>query len=77
MGMYRCHAFRNYKIEKEVYDYLLPVYGPCASDNGFKRNIDSPFIVERSGIYFFCGTQGDYKEMQERCEYMLIDKDCK
>lgn len=76
MGMYRCHAFRNYKIEKEVYDFLLPVYGPCASDNGFKRYMDSPFIVERSGMYFFCGTPGDYKEMQERCEYMLIDRDC-
>lgn len=73
MSGYRCYAFRNYVLDKEVYDFLLRVYGPCASDNGFKRDIDSPFIIEHNGVYFFCGTPGDYKEMQERCEYLYQD----
>lgn len=70
MSGYRCYAFRNYEISKEVYDYLLPVFGPCASDNGFKRDIDSPFIIKRSGVYIFCGTPQNYKDMQERCKYL-------
>lgn len=70
MGEYRCFAFSNYEIDKETYDYLLPIYGKCASDNGFKKGIDSPFIIERNEKFFFCGTEGDYKEMQERCKYI-------
>lgn len=73
MGNYSSRAFRNYGLNKEIYDFLLPVYGLCAEDNGFKRGSSDPFIVERSGMYFFCGTRWDYKEMLERCEYQLID----
>lgn len=73
MGGYRGFAFRNYEISKEVFDYLMPIYGPCASDNGFKVGCGDPFIVDRNGMYFFCGTPGDYKEMQARCEYLYQD----
>lgn len=38
--------------------------------NGFKKGIDSPFIIECNEKFFFCGTEGDYKEMQERCKYI-------
>jgi hypothetical protein len=70
MSDYRCYAFRNYEISKEVYNYLLPIYGRCAFENGFKRDCGSPFIIERDEMYFFCGTTQDYKEMQERCKYI-------
>lgn len=70
MSGYRCYAFCNYVLDKEVYDFLLPVYGSCASDNGFQRDCGDPFIIERNGMYFFCGTAQDYKEMQARCEYI-------
>lgn len=70
MSGYRCYAFRNYEISEEIYNYLLPIYGRCALDNGFQNVCENPFIIERDGMYFFCGTPQDYKEMQERCKYI-------
>lgn len=67
MGMYISNAFRNYEISKEEYNYLLPIYGKCAKDNGMRNEA---FIIERNDKYFFCGTEMDYKEMKERCEYL-------
>jgi|GEM_PF-4822273 hypothetical protein len=69
MGGYRCFAFRNYEIGKETYDYLLPIYGKCASGTGFGKP-DDPFIFDKGGKYYFVGTPGDYEEMQERCRYI-------
>lgn len=37
MGGYRCFAVSNYEIDKETYDYLLPIYGKCASITVLKR----------------------------------------
>lgn len=70
MSDYRCYAFRNYEISKEEYNYLLPIYGRCAFDNGFPKVCGNPFIIEREERYFFCGTTQDYKEMKERCKYI-------
>ena len=66
MGIYRGHVFRNYKISQEEYGYLLPIYGKCAKDFGFIREVGDPSIIEKNGKYFFCGTAWDYKEMKER-----------
>lgn len=71
MSEYRCFAFSNYEIDKETYNYLLPIYGICAFENGFKRNKSSPFIFVNNEKCFFCGTLEDYKEMAERCRFLL------
>lgn len=63
-----------YEISKEIYNYLLPVYGKSAEYNGFKRTIDSPYIVERSDKnedrYYFIGNPTEYIEMCDRCKYL-------
>ena len=71
MSDYRCFAFSNYEIDKEIYNYLLPIYGICAFENGFKKNESSSFIFVSEEKYFFCGTPRDYKEMEERCRFFL------
>lgn len=70
MGNYTSRAFRNYEITKDEHDYLLPAYGRCREDNGFRILGDGPFIVNIGAAYAFCGTEEDYREMQERCKYL-------
>lgn len=67
---YRDFIFRNYEITREQYNYLLPVYGRCKADNGFRERPDDPFVTEKRDMCLFCGTPDDYKEMQERCKYL-------
>lgn len=68
MSDYRCFAFSNYEIDKETYNYLLPIYGICAFENGFKRNESSPFIFVNNEKCFFLWysrrLQGDGGKMQ-------------
>lgn len=67
MGIYSSRTFQNFKISKEVYNYLLPVYGPGSKDSGFDMEC---FITEKNGQYFFIGTERDYKDMLERIKYL-------
>lgn len=63
MGIYLSRGFYKYEISKDVYNYLLPIYGRTAKYNGFKFDC---FIVEEYGKYFFIGTHFDYKDMLKR-----------
>lgn len=67
MGMYESWSYSSYEISKEVYDYLLPVYGICAKDNGFSCKAT---MYVRNGHYFFCGSSFDYAEMLRRIVYL-------
>lgn len=70
--MYSSRAFRTYKISPEMYDFTLIVYGNCHAHFGFfvNKDCERPFTVERDGIYMFCGTESDWKDMCARCLYL-------
>lgn len=67
MGMYTSYAYHTYKISREEYNYLLPVYGLAKSFNGFTNENN---IFERNGHYYFVGTHRDYDEMRDRLRYL-------
>lgn len=60
-GMYTSHGYARYELTKEEYDYLLPIYGRCASDNGFTMDA---FVVsnDSAGRYYFVGSELDWRE---------------
>jgi len=68
MGMYKSWAYRPYEIPQKLFNYLLPIYGKC----GALKDIGT--IEERSGKYFFHGSELDYKEMLQRSEFFIIDE---
>ena len=58
MGYTRDYPF---KITREQYNYLLPIYG-LASGN-YK-------ITERPEGCFFIGTRSEYLDLLDRCKYL-------
>lgn len=57
----------SFTITKEMYDYLLPVYGLANSDNGFSTGTK---LFNKADKYYFIGTDAEYKEALERCKYL-------
>jgi hypothetical protein len=54
---YGIYAVRAYKITREQYNYLLPVYSHYT-------------LEERGTLCLFHGTPEQYKDMQRRCAYL-------
>lgn len=57
----------SFTITKQMYDYLLPVYGLANSDNGFTTGTK---LLSKSDKYYFIGTDAEYKEALEKCKYL-------
>lgn len=67
--MYGSRAIESFKIEKEVYDYLLPIYGKCANKKSLYPMIEETF----GNSYFFYGTSSDIKYMLEQTEIIRAE----
>ena len=52
-----------FKITKEQYNYLLPIYGICAGNK-------SGIIREQNGAYLFFGSYKEYQFLIRRCAYL-------
>mgnify|MGYP003436454230 CR=1 FL=1 len=65
-GMYTSHSIKSYLISKEVYNYLLPIYGRAAENKKYSY----PDITERKeGCFLYC-SEYQHKEVMDRIKYM-------
>jgi len=53
-----------YEVSKQIYDYLLPIYGLSANGNLCGK------LHNRNNIYFFVGSYDEFKEAMNRCKYI-------
>lgn len=63
----------SFTITKEIYDYLLPIYGPSSSDNGISNSnklLSKYDTKHKINTYYFIGSEAEYKEALERCRYL-------
>ena len=67
MGMYSSHVFFSYEIPKKLYNYLLPIYGLCATRK-------EAHIHERNGKFYFVGNKYHYSQMLKETEFIRIDE---
>ncbi len=64
-GNYTSRVINSYSISKEIYNYLLPVYGLSAIDKKYPY----PTIEERKEGWFFYGTKYQHEDMLARIKY--------
>lgn len=57
----------TFKITKEQYDYMLPVFGRSYNKD---YKLYSKETNKGNLEYFFMGTTPDYKDFLNRCKYL-------
>lgn len=58
-----------YQISKQVYNYLLPIYG-LSAEGKLMGKMSTMRQTDGSDRYLFFGSYEDFKDAMIRCKYM-------